>query len=70
MEDFQTSIELFLKELKKFGGDTPEFKIDYQTNSIILIGAPSGFLRKLYANDRVVGHLRRDGIYIEFFRSK
>jgi hypothetical protein len=68
MENFQTSIELFLKELQKFGGRTPEFSIDYGTETILLINAPSGFLRQLYANDRVIAHLGRDGVRIEFLR--
>ena len=66
MENFETSIELFLKELQKFGGRTPEFSIDYGTETILLLDAPSGFLRRLYDNDRVVAHLSRDGVRIEF----
>lgn len=66
MENFQTSVELFLKEVQKFWGDNPTFKIDYRKESIILTDAPSGFLRQLYANDRVLAHLSVDGLHISF----
>jgi len=68
MEDFQTVVELFLKELQKFDGSVPTFKVNYQTKSLILIEAPSGFLSQLYANRKVIGHLRKDGVHIEMLQ--
>ena len=67
MENLTTTIELFLNELQNYGGAEPTFKINYKDGCIILTDAPSGFLKRLYSNPRVMAHLEKDGIHINYF---
>jgi hypothetical protein len=69
MEDFQTSIELFLSKLKRYEGANPIFQIDYRNQFIIVTYAPGGFLRQLYADDRVLANLNEKGLHIEFLKN-
>lgn len=68
MENLETTIQNFLAELEKFNGNQPTFKIDYANKAIIVTEAPSGFLRELYSNNRVVAHLCKEGLYIQYFK--
>lgn len=68
MENFTTTIEIFLNLLENFGGANPKFQIDYKKEVIIVKYAPSGFLKQLYSNDRVLASLQEDGLYIEYFK--
>jgi hypothetical protein len=70
MENLETTIAIFLNELKKNNGAIPTFKIDYNKGCIILTDASSGFLKQIYSNDRVMAHLLKDGIHINYFTKK
>lgn len=66
MGKFEKSIEIFLNVVKRFRGASPKFSFDYSKEEIILIGAPSGFLKLLYDNPNVCGHLVERGIIITY----
>lgn len=68
MENFETTISIFLTLLKQYSGKAPIFQIDYTKEVIILKNAPSGFLKVLYLSDKVLASLHEEGLYIEYFR--
>ena len=68
MQTIETTIELFLAELKSFSHQNISFKVNYGEGHIEIVDAPSGFLRKLYANDRAVAHLHDGVIKLSYFK--
>lgn len=64
---FEEKLEMFFNELKSFKGFVPEIKIDFNNETIVIKKSPSGLLYKLYQNNKFVGHLKEDGIHVEFF---
>ena len=68
MEKFETTIEMFLAEVKAFSGNNITFKVNYQKEQIELVEASSGFLRKLYANDKACAHFYDGVITLSYFK--
>ena len=66
-KDFNKVISRFLETIKNHASANPVFSVDYNKEQIILKDAPSGFLKKLYDDDRLCGHLTDKGIIITYF---
>lgn len=67
MENIETILEIFTKELKQFTGAQPTFKIDYEKEEIILVDACSGFLKRLFKNDRILCHLHDGTMSLSYY---
>lgn len=67
MRDFEKTVETFLNELRNFTGAKPVISIDFITKKIIVVDAPSGFLKQLFADSRIVAHLTTKGLSVEYF---
>ena len=65
MQNFNLTIEHFLSLVKCFDGSTPTFRINYKKEQIEILYAPSGFLRMVFTNDRVLASLDING-FISF----
>ena len=68
MEDFQTSLNLFLSELQKYQGKAPEISIDYARGKITIVESSSGFIKQIAKSDRIMIHLSKDGLSVEYLK--
>ena len=67
MLDIEKSLVKFLEVIKAYTGTSPIFSVDYKKGEIIIKDASSGFLKKLYADERVCAHLTKAGIKVTYF---
>jgi len=67
MENFGTVIQEFLNALEAFTGAKPVFSIDYQKKEVLIITAPSGFVKGLAKNDKANLHLTKEGLTFTLF---
>ena len=68
MRKFELGVETFLNVLRKYTGATPVISIDFIAEKIIVVDAPSGFIKLLFSDDRVIAHLTREGLVVEYFK--
>lgn len=66
MKEFPEALALFLGFVEQFNGLPPTFQLDYAKKEIILVEAPSAFLRELAVSGAVCS-LRNGVVKVEFF---
>jgi hypothetical protein len=69
METIDNTMKLFFAELKAFSHSNITFKVNYEKDQIEIVDAPSGFLRKLYADDKACAHLHDGVIKLSYFKA-
>jgi hypothetical protein len=68
MLEFNKTVEKFLGLIENsISGRLVKFSINYNKKAIIIVDAPSGFLKVLYSDDKTCAHLGSDGITLTYF---
>jgi len=67
MKDFKESVGVLLQTLEQYGGNPPQFSIDYRNKKIELFYSTSGFI-KLLQSKKALTSLDNGKITILFFK--
>ena len=65
-QKFSSNVELFLKVVKNFFGNSPTFSIDYKREEINLLSCPSAFITDLQ-KEGAVTRLSKGALSVDFF---
>jgi len=68
MHKIDDTMKIFFAEIKAFSHSNITFKVNYEKEQIEIVDAPSGFLRKLYADDKACAHLHDGVIKLSYFK--
>lgn len=69
MENIDRLLEVFLQLIKSHAsGSQVQFSVNHAKNEINITNAPCGFLRKMYANDKIIAHQVNGGIVVQMFK--
>lgn len=66
MKEFPEALALFLGFVEQFNGMPPTFRLNYAKKEIILVEAPSAFLKELAIGGAVL-NLNNGVVKVEFF---